>query len=273
MDAIGPEAPPLGTVERWAWDYVTSVDLAYKLAPPPVPSRWERSPPPRRLAGPGRPASLVLSPHALKTPGPEAMRAPAKRAQLVHTFMHHELQATELMAWASLAFADAPRAFRGGLLHIAMDEVRHMKMYGDYMAGLGAKFGDFPVRDWFWERVPSARTPAQFVAVLGVGFEGANLDHTLRFAERFRAIGDEEGARLQERVGEEEIPHVRFALRWLARWTKADDFGTWVSQLPAPLSPILMRGKPLHREARKRAGLSDGFLEDLAAWTEKTPGS
>ena len=111
MDAIGPEAPPLGTVERWAWDYVTSVDLAYKLAPPPVPSRWERSPPPRRLAGPGRPASLVLSPHALTTPGPEAMRAPAKRAQLVHTFMHHELQATDLMAWASLAVADAPRAF------------------------------------------------------------------------------------------------------------------------------------------------------------------
>lgn len=67
-------------------------------------------------------------------------------------------------------------------------------------------------------------TPAQFVVVLGVGFEGANLDHTLRFAERFRAIGDEAGARLQERVGEEEIPHVRFALRWLARWTKADDF-------------------------------------------------
>lgn len=213
--------------------------------------------------------------HAPKAPGPEAMRAPRKRAQLVHTFLHHELQATELMAWAVLAFPDTPRAFRGGLLHIAMDEVRHMGLYARQMEDLGHRFGDFPVRDWFWERVPSARTPAQYVAIVGVGLEGANLDHTKRFAERFRAIGDEAGARVQEQVGEEEIPHVRFARRWLKRWTGSDDFATWVRHLPPPLSPILMRGKPLDEEARLRAGMSEPFLKELSAWTEQSrpPGS
>lgn len=267
------DPPPLGTVERWAWEYVLSIDLAHKLSPGDIPKKWEAPPVPRRLPAPGRPPQLTCTKHAPKTPGPEAMRSPEKRARLVHTFLHHELQATELFAWAVLAFADAPRAFRGGLLHIAKDEIRHMGMYREYLSGLGHSFGDFPVRDWFWERVPSARTPAQFVAVLGVGFEGANLDHTRRFAERFRAIGDEAGARLQETVGQEEIAHVRFARRWLKRWAKSDDFDTWLSHLPPPLSPILMRGSPLDTERRRHAGLSEEFLSDLTRWTGDTRGS
>lgn len=267
------EPPPPGTVERWAWDYVLCADLRGKLLPPKPPSRWEVSPPARRLAAPGRPASLQISRHSLKTPGPEALRSPARRAQLVHTFLHHELQAAELMAWAVLAFADAPRPFRGGLIHIALDEVRHMAMYREHLARLGHEYGDFPVRDWFWERVPAAPTPAHFVAVLGVGFEGANLDHTARFAERFRAAGDEEGAKIQERVGAEEIPHVRFALRWLRRWANGVDFAVWTGHLTPPLSPILMRGNPLNRESRRRAGLGEDFLDDLASWSERAPGS
>jgi uncharacterized ferritin-like protein (DUF455 family) len=277
MTAPAPEArsaaPAAGTVERWAWDYVLSTDLETKLAPPAPPRSWETAPPPRRIERPGRPASLVLSPHSMKTPGPEALRAPAKRAQLAHTFLHHELQAAELMCWALLAFPSAPRAFRGGLVRIALDEIRHMALYRDYLAGLGRAFGDFPVRDWFWERVPAARSPAHFVAVLGVGFEGANLDHTARFADRFRAVGDLEGARIQAQVCAEEIPHVRFALRWFRRWTEEADFAAWVQHLPPPLSPILMRGKPLNVEDRRRSGFSDPFLDELVRWAERAPGS
>lgn len=269
------EAPPLGTVERWAWDYVLSADLDVKLSPPPPPSQWEVSPPPRRIERPGRPASLTLSARSTKTPGPEALRSPARRAQLVHTFLHHELQAAELMAWALLAFPASPRAFRGGLVRIALDEVRHMGMYREHLAQLGSRYGQFPVRDWFWERVPRAATPAHFVAVLGVGFEGANLDHTARFAEKFRAIGDEAGARIQEQVGAEEVPHVRFAMRWLRRWARVGDLSldVWAAHLPPPLSPLVMRGKPLDRERRLRAGFSEPFMDELSQWAERPPGS
>ncbi|MBK8258225.1 MAG: DUF455 family protein [Polyangiaceae bacterium] len=274
------DVPPAGTVERWAWDYVYTTDLAHKLAPPPLPRVWEPHAKSRRIEAPGRPPELSVVLHASKTPSAGALRSPEKRAQLVHTFLHHELQAAELMAWASLAFASAPRAFRGGLLHILADEVRHMRLYDDYLRDLGYRFGSFAVRDWFWERVPSAQTPAQFVAVMGVGFEGANLDHTARFAERFRAIGDHRGAEIQERVGAEEIPHVRFAVRWLRRFLATEtgaetplDFDVWWRTLPPPLSPMLMRGKPQNRVARAKAGLSERFLEELGAWSCDVPGS
>jgi hypothetical protein len=119
-----------------------------------------------------RPASLSAARAKAKTPGPEALRAPERRARIAHTFLHHELQAAELMCWAILAFPRSPEKFRLGLAKIACDEVRHMGMYADYLASLGFAFGDFPVRDWFWERVPSAETPAHFVATMGMGFEG-----------------------------------------------------------------------------------------------------
>ncbi|WP_437532669.1 DUF455 family protein [Sorangium sp. So ce726] len=314
-----PPPPPPGTVERWAWDYVLSTDLDHKLSPPPVPSLWESDAmlsasgaapaPPRRLARPGRPAALRISERAQKSPGPEALRNPARRAQLFHAFLHHELQAAELMAWALLAFPETPRAFRGGLVRIALDEVRHMRLYAAYLAAIGHRFGDFPVRDWFWTRVPAAASPAQFVAVMGMGLEGGNLDHTARFAERFRAIGDVEGAALTERVCAEEIPHVRFGVRWFRRFTQASgsagqaapstsaaanpaaageaaphgpddvtqhgpsDFEAWVRHIPPPLSPLLMRGEPMNRRDRSRSGLSEPFLDALASWTERAPGS
>src|SRR6185312_12441409 len=136
------------------------------------------------------------------------------RARALHAFLHHELQAAELMAWAVLAFPETPLEFREGLVRIAKDEIRHMRIYAEQIERLGFHVGDFEVRDWFWERVPTARTPASFVAVMGLGLESANLEHAASFAARFRAAGDEDGARAQEIVAREEIAHVRFGVRW-----------------------------------------------------------
>ncbi|MEI8255030.1 MAG: DUF455 family protein, partial [Deltaproteobacteria bacterium] len=112
-----------------------------------------------------------------------------------------------------------------------------------------------------------------YVATIGMGFEGANLDHTDRFAQRFRAVDDEPGARVQEVIGDEEVPHVRFALHWFQHWTGGNDFATWVAHLPPPLSPILMRGLPIRRDERLRAGFTPAFLDQLSQWRETDSGS
>lgn len=258
--------PDAGTLERWAFDYLRAETLAAKLAPPPRPERFESAPPPRPELRPGRPPELTQLKRPPKTPRPGALTDPAKRAQLLHTFFHHELQAAELMCWALLAFPGTPRAFRRGLTSIALDEVRHMGLYVAHLQRLGFAVGDFGVRDWFWERVPTVTSAAGFVALLGVGFEGANLDHTERFARLFREVGDEEGAALQELVGREEEPHVRFAIHWFERFAGGLEWERWRAHLPPPLTPIVMRGKPLSREARRRAGMSNAFLDRLEGY-------
>jgi uncharacterized ferritin-like protein (DUF455 family) len=261
--------PEADTVERWAWDYVQSTSLEQKLAPPPPPARWETQPPVRRMTKPGRPPELSL---LAKAPKRRGLSTPRGRASALHTFLHHELQAAELMAWALLAFPESPREFRAGLVRIALDEVRHMGLYAQQIERLGYRVGSFAVRDWFWERIPSCATPASFVAAMGLGLESANLEHTASFAARFREAGDEEGARAQEIVGREEIAHVRFGARWFAEFAGELDFDRWRDALPEPLSPMLMRGRPLDREARARAGFPGSFLDRLDAWQPVSPG-
>ncbi len=258
--------PPTDTVERWAYDYVLSQRLDEKRNPPLVPQDWETEAPSRSLDLPGRPAELRVSLEKPKSIKLGALRAPRARAKLLHKFWHHELQAAELMCWGLLRFAEAEPEFRRGLLRICRDEIRHMNLYERRIEALGFRVGDFPVRDWFWERVPTCQTPVEFVCLLGMGLEAANLEHTPRFAAWFRAVGDEEGALVQEQVGREEVAHVRFGTRWFERWTGRDDFETWAASLPPPLTPLLMRGKTINREARLKAGMTEDFVERLAAW-------
>ena len=255
--------PPAETVERWAWDYIVTEDAGHKLNPPTPPSHWENDPPVRRLSKPGRPSSWRLIRKAPRSRGPNALQHKHRRAEQFHTFLHHELQAAELMAWAILAFPQTPRAFRRGLLRICCDELRHMQLYEEHMHTLGAKFGDFPIRDWFWLRMPAAQDPAQFVAFLGIGLEGGNLDHAKRYADRLRAAGDWRAAAIQEQVGHEEIAHVRFACHWFRRFRGLLNYSAWCEALPERVDPSLLRGDPLNARDRLAAGMPQQFLQDL----------
>lgn len=261
----GPETLPVpleGTLERWAWEIITTDSLARKLSPGPAPTETDREVCSRRLVSPSRPGPLRAAKRSPRTPSPEALREPSLRARLLHTFVHHELQAAELMAWAILAWPDAPSAFRRGLSQIVIDELRHVELYASHMASLGVCYGDLPVRDWFWERIPAALTPAGFVATMGVGLEGANLDHCSRFARLFTEAGDPGGARVIATVGEEELPHVRFALYWLKRFSGVTEatFALWAREIVEPLSPWVLRGRPVDRDARRLAGFDEEFI-------------
>jgi uncharacterized ferritin-like protein (DUF455 family) len=257
---------PTGSVEAWAFAYITSTDLGYKRCPPPVPATWsvehhELEIPSR----PGRPKELVVVPKVARSG--HGTKSDEARARTIHTFLHHELQAAELMAWALLRFADSELAFRRGLLRICQDEIRHLGLYAALLEGRGVTWGAYPVRDWFWQRVPTCETPLQFVSLMGLGVEAANLEHASRFADDFEAHGDVEAAALQRLVERDEVSHVAFGRHWFEVWHGTLAFETWRAQLPKPLSPLLMRGLPLNRGARGAAGLNEAFLDALAAWS------
>lgn len=263
-EAVAFSTPAPGSVEAWALGYVSSLSLAHKLAPPTPPRHFEATPIVRRLSTPGRPPELRPARRGLEVPS--NLSAPSARAKLLHTFFHHELQAAELMLWALLAFADAEASFRAGLVRICLDEVRHMNLYRRQIERLGFELGDFAVRDWFWERVPSCATKVAFVSLMGMGLEAANLEHAPHFGERLEASGDHEAAEVQALIAREELGHVRFAVRWFERWTGGQSFEGWRDALPPPLSPLLMRGKAFDRAARLRAGMRDEFVTALEHW-------
>lgn len=263
------EAPREGTVEAWAWQYIHTMDLNQKRFPTQPPSLWEDGQVARRIASPGRPPELEVVARSPRTPKPGALIRDKVRAQLFHTFWHHELQAAELFAWALLAFPQTPLEFRQGLLGILQDEVRHMALYEGHLAKLGFQVGSFPVRDWFWQRVPMAEEPEEFVALVSLGLESGNLDHGALFAPRLRIAGDAEAAAIVDQISLDEEAHVAFGVLWFPRLMGKTtyDFEAWRRALPKPLSPILFRGKPLDRKARARAGQSDSFMDALAEWT------
>src|SRR5262245_25509698 len=107
MTELSYHPPEFADVEAWAEAYVTSRDLEFKLAPPRPPLEFRQGAAPLRLTSPGRPLELVPGRRRERTPKGEALRNPRQRARVVHTFLHHELQAAELMCWALLSFSDA----------------------------------------------------------------------------------------------------------------------------------------------------------------------
>jgi len=265
------QRPPARGVEQWCLSFVESCDEHTKLEPPPAPdpsdpAAWSENPPARPDVRPGRPAAWRVEKQSPKTPRPGALVRREIRAQLMHTFCHHELQAAELFAWGILAFPETPRDFRTGLFMLVHQELDHLHLYRRHLEVLGSRFGDYPLRDWFWERVTQCDNPASFVALLGLGLEGANLEHSARFADVFRSAGDDEGALVLDRVEREETSHVAFALRWFEYFTGAPlDYDRWRASLPAPLTPSLLRGRPLNRTARLSAGMDEAFLARLEA--------
>jgi uncharacterized ferritin-like protein (DUF455 family) len=218
---------------------------------------------------PGRPAKLQFAARRTAPTMPPfgAWSDPLKRGLVHHILANHELQALEVMGWMLLAFPDAPPHFRRGLVDVMRDEQRHTRMHVERAAMLGVTFGDYPVNSYIWAKAMEFTCELDYLAGLPLVFEGANLDHTLEFAEAFVAAGDERSAALLRTIHRDEIGHVAFGIEWL-RELKPDDAGDWetfVAHLHWPLRPHKARGAAFQRAARLAAGLSPEFVARLEA--------
>jgi uncharacterized ferritin-like protein (DUF455 family) len=248
--------------------------VAGKLDPPGEPLTDEQPGPARRIDAPARPPGLAIrSSREVRVPPVDGYRDPAQRARILHALANHELQAAELFAWALLAFPEAPPRFRRGLAGILADEQRHCRLYLERMAPLGARLGDFGVTGHFWSKLSAdVHSPLQFVCLMGLTFENANLDFAGEYAAAARAAGDPDTAAVLERVHADEIHHVGFAWRWLGALAPgADPWQVWTESLRWPLGPGRARGRSFDRAAREAAGLAPEFIDRLAAAIPKRP--
>jgi uncharacterized ferritin-like protein (DUF455 family) len=259
----------------YALSIVEGTTLAAKLVPPPAELDLEGGVVSHVPLAPGRPKELVIVPgKQARVPPIAGMADPAQRARIIHALANHELQAIELFAWALLAYPDAPLAFRRGLVAILADEQRHLELYRCRLAAHGAAFGDFPVTGHFWNKLDHLVGPLEFVCAMGLTFENANLDFAGDYATAARAAGDTATAEVLDRVHTDEIAHVHFAWIWLAKLSDGDDdaWTRYLAHVKPPLGPHRARGARLDREARRRAGLDEHFIDMLEATSAKRPG-
>ena len=218
---------------------------------------------------PARGPGLTMSTGAGRLPRPRELADATARAKCLARFAHHELMAVELFAWALLRWPDIPIALQRGLLRALEDEQIHCRLYLDRLSAQGAELNDFSHSDYFWKHVPAiAQSPhgaRAFLCAMGLTFEQANLDFTLLYRDAFRRVEDEDSALVCQRVHDDEIDHVRLASQWNRRLEVGIDRGTekdaYAEAVPFPLSAARAKGKQFSTTARRRAGLSDDFID------------
>ena len=216
---------------------------------------------------PGRPANLKFAPRrtAPAMPKPVSFTDPHRRAIAHHIMANHELQALEVMAMMLCRFTDAPTEFRFGLLDVIKDEQKHTRMHMERSAALGVQFGDLPVNCYIWKKSLDFTGVMDFAAGISLTFEGRNLDHTLEFADYFKAANDERSAAAMRTIHRDEIEHVAFGLKWLRELKPENqsDWDAYCQHLHWPLRPAKSVGDIFQHEARIKAGMTEQFIAAL----------
>ena len=72
------------------------------------------------------------------------------------------------------------------------------------MNDLGYEFGDFPLNQFFWKHMHQMKTPAEYLAIMALTFEAANLDFAHFYENVFREHGDIKSANILKVVYDDE---------------------------------------------------------------------
>jgi len=216
---------------------------------------------------PGRPAFMQFMSADKKVPfpAPKDLHTPRMRGVVLHFFANHELLAIELMALVLLKFPDAEPAFRQGILRTIREEQEHLGLYLKRMQELGTQLGDVNVNRFFWDCLKDMKNPLDFITGMSLTFEQANLDFASHYTKIFRELGDHETAQILQKVYDDEIGHVKHGVSWLERW-KSQDLTQWEAyekNLELPLSPARAKGPIFDRDARRRADLTEEYVDSL----------
>jgi len=111
----------------------------------------------------------------------------------------------------------------------------------------------------------SPHGPRAFLCAMGLTLEQANLDFSSLYAEAFRDAGDTASAEVCERVHRDEVRHVAVSAHWLRALSEpgASDAVLYARCVPFPFGANRAKGRRFDAAARRRAGLSEVFIESI----------
>jgi uncharacterized ferritin-like protein (DUF455 family) len=189
------------------------------------------------------------------------------RIALWHALAHIEFVAIDLaLDMAGRFGAQIGRAFVGDFLAVAADEAMHFALLQRKLATLGSHYGALPAHDGLWESAHETRHDvAARLAVVPMVLEARGLDVTPAMIARVREAGDESGARILERILDDEIRHVATGARHFRETCLTH--GETPRKMWQKLVERHFRGAlkpPFNDSARLAAGLSRDWYASVA---------
>jgi uncharacterized ferritin-like protein (DUF455 family) len=189
------------------------------------------------------------------------------RIALWHALAHIEFVAIDLaLDMAGRFGAQMGPQFVSDFLAVAADEAMHFSLIARKLRALGSHYGALPAHDGLWESADATRHDvAARLAVVPMVLEARGLDVTPATLERVREGGDEHGARLLERILDDEIRHVRFGSKHFAavcaeRGESPENHWKW--QVRTHFRGLVK--PPFNDSARAAAGLSRAMYGEVA---------
>ena len=210
---------------------------------------------PDRPARPDRPE--LLPPNQM----PKRGKGGSERGRIAlwHALAHIEFVAIDLALDIAGRFgAEMGREFVSDFLAVAADEAMHFALLDRHLVSLGSGYGALPAHDGLWEAAEeTAHDVAARLAIVPMVLEARGLDVTPATIVRARMQGDEGGARILERILDDEIRHVAVGAKHFnacARIRGADPENLWISLVRRHFRGGLK--PPFNDSARVAAGLS-----------------
>jgi len=192
------------------------------------------------------------------------------RIALWHSLAHIEFVAIDLALDMVGRFgAEMPRAFADDFLSVAADEAMHFALLERKLASMGAFYGALPAHAGLWESAHATRHDvAARLAVVPMVLEARGLDVTPAMLDRVRAQGDASGAKILQRILDDEIRHVGIGTRHFVAQATRDGFDPpkrWQKLVNHHFRGAIK--PPFNDSARSAAGLSRDFYGALAVLT------
>lgn len=190
------------------------------------------------------------------------------RIALWHALAHIEFVAIDLALDMVGRFGAAmPRDFADDFLSVAADEAMHFALLDRKLQTLGSSYGALPAHDGLWRSADATRHDVLArLAIVPMVLEARGLDVTPATRDRIAAQGDDHGARILQRILDDEIRHVGFGTKHFVRLARASGKSPqnhWRDLVESHFAGGIK--PPFNDSARLQAGLSRDFYDSLAS--------
>ncbi|MEQ8742136.1 ferritin-like domain-containing protein [Parasphingorhabdus sp.] len=182
-----------------------------------------------------------------------------RRIALIHALAHIEFVAIDLAFDMIGRFGSQfPREFTDDWMRVGAEEAMHFVLLDRRLRAMESFYGALPAHDGLWDSaIGTAHDASARLAIVPMVLEARGLDVTLQTVERFKRQGDDQTARVLNRIYQDEINHVHFGTKWFehaCRERNRQPHDHWKRLVKTHFTGGLK--PPFNDSARRTAGLT-----------------